>query len=109
MAVASIARAEVIVHAAGTGPAHVSPESVVQHRVGVVLGRAVAHEIGHYLLGSSAHARHGLMRASFQPREFADLRSGTFEVDDASRRLVHERFRVADRAEVPLILGRSSF
>jgi hypothetical protein len=93
VAVASIARAEVVVHAAGTGPTHVAPDSLVQHRVGVVLGRAVAHEIGHYLLESGAHARHGLMRATFQPREFTDLRSGTFEVDEATRRLIQQRLR----------------
>ena len=38
---------------------------IVRDRVlGRVLGRAVAHELGHYLLGSSAHAADGLMRAS---------------------------------------------
>ena len=106
VAMASIARAEVVVRAAGSGSTLVSPDSIVQHRVGVVLGRAVAHEIGHYLLESSAHAPHGLMRASFQPREFTDLRSGTFEVDEASRRLVQQRLRTADRTEAPLTLGR---
>lgn len=30
---------------------------------GVVLGRALAHEVGHLLLGTSAHAQAGLMRA----------------------------------------------
>jgi hypothetical protein len=32
--------------------------------LGLVLGRAVAHELGHFLLASSAHAPSGLMRAS---------------------------------------------
>lgn len=109
LATVSIRHAEAIVQAAGTGAAYVSPDSVVQHRLGVVLGRALAHEIGHYLRESGAHASQGLMRANFQPREFTDLRSGTFEVDDASRRLIHQRLRAADRAEAPLILGRSSF
>src|SRR6201988_590525 len=31
-------------------------------RLGVVLGRAVAHEIGHYLLPTNTHATQGLMR-----------------------------------------------
>jgi len=105
----SISRAEVIVQAAGTGAAYGSPDSVVQHRLGVVLGRAVAHEIGHYLRESGAHTGHGLMRASFQPREFTDLRSGAFEVDDTSRRLIHQRLRAAARADAPLLLGRSAF
>jgi hypothetical protein len=46
-------------------------------RLGVVLGRAVAHEIGHYLLGPS-HARNGLMRANIDAQEFADVRSRSF-------------------------------
>jgi hypothetical protein len=32
-----------------------------------LLGRAIAHEIGHLLLGTSAHARVGVMRASWSP------------------------------------------
>ena len=32
-----------------------------------VLGRALAHEIGHYVLKSREHARTGLMSASFRP------------------------------------------
>ena len=35
----------------------------------VVLGRAIAHEIGHLLLNTSRHADHGLMRAIWSPRE----------------------------------------
>lgn len=34
-----------------------------------VLGRALAHEIGHYVLQSRGHARTGLMTASFRPYE----------------------------------------
>jgi hypothetical protein len=51
-------------------------------RLGVVLGRAVAHEIGHYLLQTNTHAARGLMRATIDAREFADLRSGTFRLDE---------------------------
>ena len=35
----------------------------------VLLGRAVAHELGHYLLRSREHAKTGLMRAAFSPRD----------------------------------------
>jgi hypothetical protein len=51
------------------------------HRLGVVLGRAVAHEIGHYVLGTNTHAPYGLMRAAIDAREFADLQAGTFRLD----------------------------
>ena len=52
----------------------------VLHRhllLGVVLGRAIAHEIGHYLLGPH-HSRRGLMRARFTPVELVDPRAGLF-------------------------------
>jgi hypothetical protein len=56
-----------------------------QHKLGVVLGRAVAHEIGHYLLETNAHSSYGLMRASIDAREFADLRTGAFRLDRESQ------------------------
>ena len=52
-----------------------------QYRLGIVLGRAVAHELGHYLLATNTHAPYGLMRASIDAREFADLRTGSFRLD----------------------------
>ena len=36
---------------------------------GRALGRALAHEIGHYLLGTANHSAHGLMRAQFTPED----------------------------------------
>jgi hypothetical protein len=30
-----------------------------------ILGRAIAHELGHYLLGSTSHTSRGLMRMTF--------------------------------------------
>jgi hypothetical protein len=33
-----------------------------------ILGRVIAHEIGHLLLGSNSHSAHGLMRASWDVR-----------------------------------------
>lgn len=56
-----------------------------QHTLGVVLGRAIAHEIGHYLLQTNDHSSSGLMRASIDAREFADLRSGSFRLDPESQ------------------------
>jgi len=57
------------------------PPAVRQYRLGVVLGRAVAHEIGHYVLDTNTHAPYGLMRAAIDAREFADLRAGSFRLD----------------------------
>jgi hypothetical protein len=36
------------------------------------LGRAFAHEIGHYLLGTTRHTARGLMRAHFLPLELSE-------------------------------------
>ena len=57
------------------------------YRLGLVLGRALAHEIGHYLLDTRTHSTYGLMRAGIDPREFADVRAAAaFLLDeDASR------------------------
>ena len=60
------------------------PAPVRDHRFGLVLGRALAHEIGHYLLQTNTHARQGLMRATIDVREFGDLRSGPFRLDQAA-------------------------
>jgi hypothetical protein len=69
-----------------------------QYKLGVVLGRAVAHEIGHYLLQSNAHTQYGLMRASIDAREFADLRTGAFRLDRESQAYLAAR-ALAARSE----------
>ena len=56
-----------------------------ERRLGVVLGRAVAHEIGHYLLRTRSHAAQGLMRASIGAQEFADVHSQSFRLDRVAR------------------------
>ena len=51
----------------------------------MVLGRAVAHEIGHYLLRTQTHAQRGLMRAAINAPEFADPQSRSFRLDEAAQ------------------------
>jgi hypothetical protein len=79
-------------HKAGT-LATVYPDRInaVASRTGVdagtLLGRAVAHEIGHLLLGTTDHSAVGLMRAFWSDRE---LQRGltadwTFAPDDVAR------------------------
>ena len=52
-----------------------------ERRLGVTIGRALAHEIGHFLLRTKTHARSGLMRSQFDAAEFTDMRDGTFALD----------------------------
>ena len=72
--------------------------SMRQYKLGVVLGRAVAHEIGHYLLQSNSHSPYGLMRASIDAREFADLRTGAFRLDRESQAFLAAK-ALASRSE----------
>lgn len=62
-----------------------------QRRLGITLGRALAHEIGHFLLRTSTHARSGLMRSQFNAAEFTDLRDGTFALDQDAVDWLHAR------------------
>jgi len=51
----------------------------------VLLGFATAHEIGHLLLGTNAHAAHGLMRAVWSRAQLqhADVNDWVFSRDEA--------------------------
>jgi hypothetical protein len=78
VAVASIDAAERIID---TAAGNDEPATMRARRLGTVLGRTVAHEMGHYLLNTASHARRGLMRARIDTNDFADLRSGAFFLD----------------------------
>ena len=84
LAIASIAGAERVVAASGNRVTLLDRPEGAQYRLGVVLGRAVAHEIGHYLLATATHADRGLMRAAIDAREFADPGARTFALDGAA-------------------------
>jgi hypothetical protein len=75
------------------------------HWFGILLGRVIAHEIGHVLLATHAHARTGLMRIDFG--------SSVLATDDAAVQLTtldRERLRVrfstdAETTEIRLALA----
>jgi len=71
-----------VVHATlGGRPISEWPAAIAEHFIPRVMGRALAHEIGHFLLGTHTHARSGLMRPRFDAVEFTDLRQGSFSLD----------------------------
>jgi hypothetical protein len=77
------------------------------HASGLVIGRAIAHEIGHHLLGPG-HSSSGLMRASFSAREFVEGREGSFELSDRdawalSGRLTHGLAKALAASSSPLV------
>ena len=90
LAIASIAGAERVVDEA-TRSGAVDGRMPRDRRLGLVLGRAVAHEIGHFLLATSTHADSGLMRASIDAREFAAVDGAAFRLDPDASRWLRER------------------
>lgn len=50
------------------------------------LGRVLAHEIGHYLLGTGEHTAYGLMRAQFTPQDLLQDAPGPLYSLDSRRR-----------------------
>ena len=57
------------------------PRTFVESRLPIVLGRAIAHELGHYLLGSTIHSRSGLMRASLSADDVLNTNDERFALD----------------------------
>lgn len=93
LAVASIAGAErVLLEARKRRVLLIERPEPAEYRLGVVLGRAVAHEIGHFLLATATHADHGLMRAAIDVNEFADPGSRAFVLDDVAGNWLRGRF-----------------
>jgi hypothetical protein len=62
-----------------------------EYRLGLVLGRAVAHEIGHFLLATGTHAESGLMRAAIDASEFAGVGGETFRLDRNASEWLRQR------------------
>jgi hypothetical protein len=57
------------------------------------MGRALAHELGHYLLASKAHTARGLMRPVLGAVELFSLDSDRLRLEPEQRRIVAARLR----------------
>lgn len=53
-------------------PLTVATEDLQTQALGRIVGRAVAHEIGHFLLAAQTHASNGLMRAALDPERLVN-------------------------------------
>jgi hypothetical protein len=72
------------------GATYASHEALIAR----ALGRALAHELGHYILRSKVHTRHGLMRAVWtSDQAFAFIRDG-FELTSQERAAVSGYLRM---------------
>ena len=60
-------------------------------RLARAMGRALAHEIGHYLLESKEHTLTGLMRANVSANEFFGPGNRQFKLDNGQRSSITAR------------------
>ena len=57
------------------------------------MGRALAHELGHYLLASKVHTRGGLMKAVLTALELFTPDASGFRIEPAQRGAIAARVR----------------
>lgn len=68
------------------------PRREVEVLMGRALGRALAHELGHYLLASEAHTARGLMKAQFPAYALFDESRSPLGFDEQEREALGRRF-----------------
>ena len=69
--------------------------SVGPRDLGRALGRVLAHEIGHVLLGLPSHQPHGLMRRAFHPLDMVNPLRASYDLSPLERaRLRHRSERI---------------
>ena len=61
------------------------PGAIAERLLPAVMGRALAHELGHFLLGSKRHSRAGLMAATFRPDDVTFGGAGEFRCPGTRR------------------------
>jgi hypothetical protein len=79
------------------GNATVSRMTVLELRTRLAraLGRALAHELGHYLLASKTHTQTGLMKAKRPASEFLRASRSGFEIDPPLDSLARSQLTLA--------------
>jgi hypothetical protein len=74
----------------GERPLATWPSQVVDRQVPRAIGRALAHEIGHFVLGDRAHTARGLMASSFTPYQLTFAPLSAFRLGGISKALIQE-------------------
>jgi hypothetical protein len=84
---------DLLVHSAGVvGLASQMPLAERQLLLGRAMGRALAHEMGHYLLASKAHTAKGLMATKRSAIDLFSADRAHFQIDDGQRLAMAARF-----------------
>ena len=69
------------------------PLALQRELIARALGRAAAHELGHYLLASREHAARGLLRAQFRRDELVSREAAAFGLEVPERLMLAARLR----------------
>ncbi len=77
------------------------PRGVQERFVNQAVGRGMAHEIGHYLLRSSAHAPNGLMRSRLSVADIMAPGHDLLRLSAAEVKLLHRRANTGVMAAAP--------
>jgi hypothetical protein len=77
-----VSRARLFVAGVLTGP---HPDAFKELMLGRLLGRMVAHELGHVLLNSQAHANSGLMRDHYRANDVLRVNVSAYTLNSAER------------------------
>ena len=75
-------RARLLVAGVITG---VNPEGLTNLMLAKLLGRTVAHELGHVLLNTSSHTDSGLMRARYRANDVLRVQASAYTLNAAER------------------------
>ena len=78
-------------------PAVVEMAKKWRNREGDVLGAAIAHEVGHLILGANAHAGFGVMRARWSRSQFELIALGELNFARMQSRALQDQIAVLSR------------
>lgn len=81
-------RAVTLLEEARRMPVEQIPEALRREYLGRALGRTLAHEMGHYLLASTAHAEAGLMRRHYSATQLFEATAVGFGLDAERKRAI---------------------
>ena len=91
------------------------PELKVDAARGIVMGHLMAHEIGHLLLPTPAHAAAGIMKAQLDSRDWGQAVRGVLRFTDKESDLIRQGLQITALKKQGLLtgagkrLGRSEF
>lgn len=88
-------------------PIRMAPQNAQDRLIARMIGRALAHEIGHYLLASSSHAKNGLMKPMITPAEFVKEGRNHLQLVPEHERALRTTGRLASCQVDPVALTAS--